>query len=78
MWHMMVLSSLFICVLTTVGVAVSYKPDLPAGATIVCLSGLLYVGVAVGKAIVNRIRSSRSLPSESAIEVNAKDPQDGA
>jgi ABC-type Mn2+/Zn2+ transport system permease subunit len=34
-------------VLTTSGLAVSYSPDLPAGATTIVLAGLAYLAVLV-------------------------------
>lgn len=39
----MVLSSLLCVVFTTVGLALSFSPDLPAGATIILVSGAAYV-----------------------------------
>jgi zinc transport system permease protein len=43
LWHMMVLSAVLSAVLTTAGLALSYSPDLPAGATIIVLSGAAYL-----------------------------------
>jgi zinc transport system permease protein len=43
----MVLASIISGLLTTAGLAVSYQPDYPAGATIVLLAGLAYVVVLV-------------------------------
>jgi zinc transport system permease protein len=40
---MMVLSTLFCALLTSGGLALSYKPDLPAGATIIMLCGFVYL-----------------------------------
>jgi zinc transport system permease protein len=42
-----VLSALF----TTAGLAISYGPDLPAGATIIIIAGIVYISVAAGAAI---------------------------
>jgi zinc transport system permease protein len=43
----MVLSALLCVVFTTVGLALSFSPDLPAGATIILVSGAAYVLVTV-------------------------------
>ena len=65
----MVGAALLSVLLTTSGVAVSYGPDLPAGATTIILAGLLYLGVMAVAAARKRRRSprrrvaaSRSLP----------------
>ena len=44
----MLLSMLCCALLTTGGLAVSYSPNLPAGATIIILAGILYVLVTAG------------------------------
>jgi zinc transport system permease protein len=56
--QMMVLATLLSAVFTTVGIAVSYQPDLPSGAVIIVLAGAAYIGVAVWKAIPRRRRAS--------------------
>lgn len=43
MGSMMILSALICMVLTTTGLALSYQPDLPAGATIIMLTGIIYL-----------------------------------
>ena len=43
LWQMMVLSAVLSAVLTTAGLAISYGPDLPAGATIIVLAGAAYL-----------------------------------
>lgn len=50
---MMVLASLLSMVFTSAGLAVSYGPDLPAGATTIVLAGLAYIGV-IGFAALRR------------------------
>ncbi len=40
---------------TTSGLALSYGPDLPAGATTIVLSGLAYLAVVTGNAMVRRL-----------------------
>lgn len=56
MWHMMVLASILTVFFTTAGLAVSYGPDLPAGAMTIVIAGLAYILVAFGKRIVHRHR----------------------
>jgi zinc transport system permease protein len=46
LWQMMVLSAILTALLTTLGLFVSYGPDLPAGATTIVLAGALYLVVA--------------------------------
>ncbi len=45
LWQIMVVSVVISAVLTTLGLAVSYTPELPPGATTIALAGLLYLGV---------------------------------
>jgi len=47
LWKTMALATAISIVLMTVGLAVSYKPNLPAGATIIVLAGIVYLGVLV-------------------------------
>jgi zinc transport system permease protein len=54
--QMMVLATLLSAVFTTVGIAVSYQPDLPSGAVIIVLAGAAYIAVAVWRAIPRRRR----------------------
>ncbi len=56
-WHMMVLSTLLVALLTTSGLALSYAPDLPAGATIVVLTGAVYLVVTLARASRFALRS---------------------
>ncbi len=51
MRRMMVLAVGFCLLFTTGGLALSYGPDLPTGATIIVLCGLAYVVVLVGRKI---------------------------
>jgi zinc transport system permease protein len=39
---------------TLSGIALSYGPDLPAGATIIVLAGCIYLGVATGKTLLEK------------------------
>jgi zinc transport system permease protein len=47
LWQMMALATVFSILFTTAGLAISYKPDLPAGATIIVLAGAVYLVVVV-------------------------------
>lgn len=47
LWQMMALSSLFTILFTTAGLAFSYGPNLPAGATTIVLAGGVYLAVLV-------------------------------
>ena len=47
LWQMMVLAIGFSILFTTAGLAVSYKPDLPAGATVIILAGAVYLLVTI-------------------------------
>ncbi len=57
LWHMMALATLFTAVFTTLGLTLSYGPDLPAGATTILLAGAVYLAVALGGRFMRRRRS---------------------
>jgi len=57
LWHTMIVASALSGVLMTVGLALSYKPDLPAGATIIILSGAVYLAVAGSRPLWRRRRA---------------------
>jgi zinc transport system permease protein len=52
---MMVLSALLSVAFTTSGLALSYGPDLPAGATTIVLAGIAYLAVVLGGVIKRRL-----------------------
>jgi zinc transport system permease protein len=54
LWHMMLLATLLSLLFTTAGLAVSYGPDLPAGATTIVLAGAAYLLVSAGAALRRR------------------------
>ncbi len=54
LWKMMVSSMLICLVLMTSGLALSYGPDLPAGATIIVLSGFVYLAVLIISRLTKR------------------------
>ncbi len=47
MWHMMVFAAILSAGLSSLGLALSYSPDLPVGAVTVLMAGFLYVVVHV-------------------------------
>jgi len=55
MWQIMLLASILCMAFTTGGLAISYGPDLPAGATTIALAGATYVALI----IIPRRRSAR-------------------
>jgi zinc transport system permease protein len=48
LWHMMALATALTALFTTAGLAVSYGPDLPAGATTIIIAGITYLLVVLG------------------------------
>ncbi len=50
---MMVYAVIISALVTTGGLALSYSPDLPSGATIIVLAGAVYILVILGKKIAN-------------------------
>jgi zinc transport system permease protein len=57
--QMMVLASILGAVFTTSGLALSYQPDLPAGATIIVISGIAYLLATILKGVAHRFRGHR-------------------
>ena len=53
---MMLLAACACALFTTGGLALSFAPDLPAGATIVMLAGGTYLVVALGSQVFRRHR----------------------
>ena len=49
LWQMMLLAVAACTVFTVVGLAVSYRTDLPAGPVIIVIAAAAYLAVAVGK-----------------------------
>ena len=48
LWQMMALAAFLSMLFTTAGLAISYQPDLPAGATVIVLAGAVYLVVVIG------------------------------
>ena len=57
LWQMMTLSALLSAVFTTAGLALSYGPDLPAGATIIILAGAVYLVLTIGSYLLRLRRA---------------------
>lgn len=58
LWQMMVLSAVLCAIFTSAGLAISYGPDLPAGATTILLAGAVYLLLRVAAGPVRWLRSS--------------------
>ena len=56
---MMALASLLAVAFTTTGLAVSYAPDLPAGATTIVIAGAAYLLVLVVRSTAKRVKTSK-------------------
>ena len=54
LWGMMVISTILCAIFTTSGLAVSYGPDYPAGATTIILAGAAYLAAIMMKWAVSR------------------------
>ncbi len=57
MWRMMLISSVLCAVFTTSGLALSYAPDYPAGATTIIIAGASYLVATTLKWTLSRGRS---------------------
>jgi len=57
LWQVMLLAAVLSAALTTVGLAVSYTPELPPGATTIALAGGLYLLVIIGARLFAPARS---------------------
>jgi len=56
LWQMMVAAALLSAAFTVGGIAASYGPNLPSGATIIVIAGLAYLLVAASSGAVRRLR----------------------
>jgi zinc transport system permease protein len=59
LWQVMAISALIIAAVTVAGLGVSYSANLPAGATIILLTGALYLLVVGAASVVGKLRTSR-------------------
>ncbi len=60
LWQMVLLSIVLSILYTTGGLALSYGPNLPAGATIILFAGGIYLLVITVQALVRRVRRARA------------------
>ncbi len=60
LWKIMGLSVLLSMLFTTAGLAVSYSPNLPAGATIIVVAGACYLVVTAASRLLRRRKIKRS------------------
>ncbi len=51
LWHTMALATALSILLTAAGLALSYEPNLPSGATIIVLAGAVYLAVTAGSRV---------------------------
>jgi zinc transport system permease protein len=58
---MMLLATLLGSAVSTIGLALSYEPDLPAGPTIILLAGGIYLISALGTRAIARRRARMSV-----------------
>jgi zinc transport system permease protein len=56
LWQMMAVAALLSALFTVGGIAASYGPDLPSGATIIVIAGLAYLLVAAATGASRRLR----------------------
>jgi len=54
LWRMMLLATVLSMAFTIIGLGVSYGPNLPAGATIIIVAGIIYIGVTFGSRLFAR------------------------
>jgi len=59
LWHSMILASALTGAYMVGGLALSYKPNLPAGATIIIVAGIVYLLVLVLRPSHRRIRAPK-------------------
>jgi len=60
--RMMIVATVVSVTLTTAGLAMSYAPDLPSGATTILLAGGAYLAVLGGRRVSRRFRHDRPAP----------------
>ena len=54
LWQMMMIATVCCAAFTTGGLALSYTPNLPAGATVILVGGITYLAVATGSAVLRK------------------------
>jgi zinc transport system permease protein len=63
LWQMMLLSAALSAIFTTMGLALSYGPYLPAGATTILLAATVYVAVKVLSRFIRRTVANAEIRS---------------
>ncbi len=58
LWRMMILATIFSAIFTIIGLAVSYGPNLPAGAMIIVVAGITYLAATVAANFLHRRRTA--------------------
>jgi len=58
LWKMMIVAAGLSALFTVVGLAVSYSPNLPAGAMIIVVAGITYLAVTLSAGYIHRRRSA--------------------
>ncbi|MBP7746837.1 MAG: metal ABC transporter permease [Phycisphaerae bacterium] len=61
LWQLMVASAVLSALFTTSGLALSYSPDLPAGATTILLAGVVYILFVLGAQVLRLRRAHANL-----------------
>ena len=56
LWQMMVVAAILSALFTVGGIAASYGPNLPSGATIIVIAGIAYLIVAASSGIARRLK----------------------
>lgn len=58
LWRMMILATIFSAIFTIIGLAVSYGPNLPAGAMIIVVAGTVYLAVTIAANFIHHRRTA--------------------
>jgi len=60
LWQLMILAAALTVIFTTAGLALSFKPDLPPGATIIIISGAAYLITTAAFTLKSRLTKSQN------------------
>ncbi len=78
LWQMMVLATICSIVFTSAGLALSYAPNLPPGATTIVLAGATYLLVMIGKRLLDARRTHALARSPQSPGPQTHRPEPGA
>jgi zinc transport system permease protein len=56
LWQMIIAAMVLSALFCTAGLWISYEPNLPAGAVVIVIAGLVYLFAALGQVLVRRLR----------------------